>query len=86
MNTQGHTAAYQGLRGHSVGEHYPYGITGRGNPFTRHFYWHIVHVPTGKTVLVGEIPQRYQVIQCAYRVLDDIVKYDYNPELYDPEV
>jgi len=41
MKTIGHSASHGGLRGHSVGEHYPFRIVGLGD------YWAVCE-PSGK--------------------------------------
>ena len=40
QNTKGHLADNGGLRGHSVGDTFPYIVVGVGNPFT-HLRWKV---------------------------------------------
>jgi hypothetical protein len=50
MDTKGHMVGQGGLRGHSVGKHYPYGVVGQGNPHDGTLRWCVVHIPSGRVV------------------------------------
>lgn len=70
--TQGHSAAYHGLRGHSIGKHYPYGVTYVGNPHDDTGRWVVTHIPSAQVVTACGFPMSvgHDYLHYAYAVLD----------------
>jgi hypothetical protein len=49
MNTTGHSQVHGGLRGHSIGEIYPFLVVGVGNPFDEEAFHWVVKDAKGNT-------------------------------------
>lgn len=85
INTQGHSAAYDGLRGHSIGKHYPLGVTYIGSPFDGSGRWCIVNVPRMKVYTTMEgWPYSFHLIDSAYGAIEYLAgSRSFYPEIFD---